>query len=355
MSHKISIYILFLIVGCCVESKVVAQKNHKLIMDFLTEKTPQVPDYKLIDSWAAHPDKIDKADSVPHKSTVKNLQVMAKADVFFVHPTTYTYEPTNQFTWNADVNDVELNEKTDNSTILNQASVFNGSCRVFAPRYRQAHYSAFTTKKPENKKQSLDVAYEDVKNAFQYYLENHNNGRPIVIASHSQGTIHAGRLIKEFIDRKPLQKQFVEAYLIGIATPPDYFETIKVSETAEHTGGFVTWNTFLKDFYPPYYEDGLAKAVCVNPLTWNTDETYAPKELNQGGVGLKYTFVDELADAQVHDNMLWINKPYVRGRVFLKTKIWHIADVNLFWMNIRENVTLRIDTFLANQTSENND
>lgn len=355
MNAKINISVLILICICCINGKVIAQSPHKLLVDFSEKNTPQSPDYKLIKNWAAHPDKIDKADSVPQKSGLKDLQSKAKADVFFIHPTTYTYEPTNKYAWNADVNDNELNEKTDNSTILNQASVFNGSCRVFAPRYRQAHYSAFTTEKPENKRQSLDIAYEDVKSAFEYYLKNHNNGRPIVIASHSQGTIHAGRLIKEFIDGKPLQKQFVEAYLIGIATPPDYFETINISETAEHTGGFVTWNTFLRDFTPPYYNDGLAKATCVNPLTWKTVTTYAPKELNKGGVGLKYTFVKQLADAQIHDNMLWVNKPYVRGRIFLKTKIWHIADINLFWMNIRENVALRVDTFLTNYTSENNE
>ncbi|MDP5139045.1 MAG: DUF3089 domain-containing protein [Spirosomaceae bacterium] len=355
MNIKINISVLFLICICCAESKVIAQTPHKLTTDFSESSTPKAPDYEAIENWAAHPNKVDKADSVPRKSGLKDLQSEAKTDVFFIHPTTYTYEPTNQFKWNGDINDKELNEKTDNSTILNQASVFNGSCRVFAPRYRQAHYSAFTTEKPENKKQSLDIAYEDVKSAFEFYLKNHNDGRPIVIASHSQGTIHAGRLIKEFIDGKPLQKQFVEAYLIGISTPPDYFETIKVSETAEHTGGFVTWNTFLKDFTPPYYNDGLAKAICVNPLTWNTNDTYAPKALNKGGVGLKFTFVKQLADAQIHDNMLWINKPYVRGRIFLKTKIWHIADINLFWMNIRENVALRIDTFLASNTFENNE
>jgi hypothetical protein len=348
MSVKINISVFFLILTCWAESNVAAQAPYKLITDFSTEELPQEPDYQLTKNWAAHPDKVDKADSVPHKSGLKDLQSIAKVDVFFVHPTTFTYEPTNKFTWNADVNDKELNDKTDNSTILNQATVFNGSCRVFAPRYRQAHYSAFTTGKPENKKQSLDIAYEDVKNAFEYYLKNNNNGRPIVIASHSQGTIHAGRLIKEFIDGKPLQKQFVEAYLIGITTPPDYFETIKISETADHTGGFVTWNTFLRDFTPPYYNDGLVNATCVNPLTWRTDDTYASKKLNKGGVGLKYKFVNEIADAQIHDNMLWINKPYIFGRVFLRQKIWHIADINLFWMNIRENVDLRVNTFLTN-------
>lgn len=351
MREKIIPSLFILILFFSFPQNTIAQNRYDIQKSFSLENTPQAPDYKYISSWASHPDKIDKADSVPYKSQLKEAQNSARADVFFIHPTIYTYEPTNQYTWNADVNDAQLNELVDNSTILNQASVFNGACRIFAPRYRQAHYSAFTTKNPANAKQALNVAYEDVKNAFRYYLENYNGGRPIVIAAHSQGTIHAGRLIKEFIDGKPLQRQFVEAYLIGIATPPDYFETIPVSETANHIGGFVTWNTFSRDYFPEYYNNGLHKAACVNPLTWTTDTTYAPKELNKGGVGLKYTFVKQLADAQIHNNMLWVNKPFVRGRIFVKTKIWHAADINLFWMSIRENVALRVETFLQNSTS----
>lgn len=355
MHVKIIISVCWLTCLYSIPNKLKAQSSFSLSEPFSENGIPKPPDYKLIATWAAHPEKKDMADDIPKKANVTDQQATAKADVFFIHPTIYTYEPTNQYTWNADVNDTELNEKVDNSTILNQASVFNGSCRVFAPRYRQAHYSAFTTDIPKNKQQALDLAYEDVKNAFQHYLANNNAGRPIIIASHSQGTIHAGRLIKEFIDGKPLQKQLVEAYLIGIATPPDYFETLKVSTSADHIGGFVTWNTFAQDYYPEYYKNGLNNAACVNPLTWTTNEIYAPKELNKGGVGLKFTLTNQLADAQIHDNMLWINKPYIRGRTFIKNKIWHVADINLFWMNIRENVALRVNTFLENQTSDSDE
>lgn len=326
---------------------VYSQGIYRIQDDFDKSVIPQAADYEKLTSWAAHPDKVDMADTVPQKTGLQDNQRTALADVFFIYPTIFTYEPMNKFRWNAEIPDEALNNKVDNSTILNQATAFNGSCRVFAPRYRQAHYTAFTTDNPENKKQSLDVAYEDVRNAFEYYLKNCNNGRPIVIAAHSQGTIHAGRLIKEFIDGKPLQQQFVEAYLIGIATPPDYFDTIKPSNSADDTGGFVTWNTFEKDFYPDYYKNGLNNAVCTNPLLWTTDETYASRDLNKGGIGLNFKFVERPADAQVHDGMLWIHKPYITGRMFIKTKVWHMADINLFWMNIRENVALRVDTFLA--------
>jgi len=334
---------------CLFKAPLYAQKYVIINTRFDTTNVPPIPDYSLKDTWAALPDKEDAADKIPLKSNLKDGQKEAKADVFFLHPTIYTYPPKNQYLWNADVNDKALNEMVDNSTILNQASAFNGACRVYAPRYRQAHYYSFLTPNADDKRQALDLAYTDVKRAFEYYLQHWNQGRPIIIASHSQGTVLAKRLLQEFFDEKPLQKQLVEAYLIGIATAPTTFKSIKPSQSADEIGGFVSWNTFARDYLPPYYKDGLSGAVCTNPLSWKLNDDFVSKKENRGGVGLKFTFVKEAADAQVHDGILWINKPYVRGRAFLRTKIWHRADINLFWMNIRENVTLRIERYLHQQ------
>jgi len=341
-----TIFLSFFYFTSLLSVKISAQNAVVLKTHFDLNNAPKVPDYFQNEAWAALPTKIDAADKIPLKSKLSDSQNDAKADVFFLHPTTFTYQPKNQYEWNADINDAELNEKTDNSTILNQATAFNASGKIYAPRYRQAHYYSFVTPNADDKKQALDLAYSDIKAAFEYYLKNWNQGRPIIIASHSQGTVHAKRLLKEFFDGKPLQKQLVEAYLIGIATQPDTFENIKPSNAPNEIGGFVSWNTYARDFTPEYHSNGLKTAVSTNPLTWKIDEEFAPKELNKGGVGLKYTFVKQAADAQNHQGMLWINKPYVRGRAFLKTKVWHVADINLFWMNIRENVALRLEAYL---------
>lgn len=339
-------YLLILVLNSAFLVLSYGQKPYSILKNFDANNTPPAPDYAILKNWAAHPDLVDPADSVPVKSNLKNLQAVSRADVFFIHPTIFTYKPADHFEWNASVDDQVLNKKVDGTTILNQASVFNGSCRVFAPRYRQAHYSAFTTSNEQNAKASLDIAYEDVKTSFEYYLKNFNHNRPVIIAGHSQGTVHAKRLIKEFFDGQPLQKQLVEAYLIGIATSPKEFTHIYPSDSAGHTGGFVSWNTFLQGYYPPYYEKGLSTSFCVNPLSWKCDDTYVSRETNHGGVGLKFAFVKELADAQVSKGVLWIHKPYVKGRFFLKNKVWHYADYNLFWMSIRDNVALRLENYL---------
>lgn len=313
---------------------------------------PPAPNYEDPNCWAALPTKKDAADRIPRKAKgLKDWQLSAKADAFFVHPTIYTQRPKEgTYEWNADVNDTELNLKVDESTILNQASVFNGSCRVYAPRYRQAHYYSFVTKNKEDRSKALDLAYSDIRLAFEYYLKNLNEDRPIIIASHSQGTLHAKRLLKEFFDGKPLQKQLVFAYLVGdIAGPPaqsNEFEYIKPAQKPEEIGGFASWHTYIRDFFPEKYEEYHFKtAVCTNPLTWRLDDEYASKKINKGGVGPKFTFKKQIADAQVHQGLLWINKPYIIGRSFIKTKVWHGADINLFWQSIRDNVALRVENF----------
>jgi hypothetical protein len=340
MNHLIKIFFLYLFIVISVS----CSKKVVLTSRFDISKLPTAPNYANLDHWAALPTRVDAADKIPSGCSEKDGQATAEVDVFFIHPTIYTQKPAEgQYEWNADVNDQTMNQRVDGSTILNQATPFNGSCRVYAPRYRQAHLYSFSNKDDGTK--ALWLAYSDVKAAFEYYLKNYNQGRPIVIASHSQGTVHAKQLLKELFDGKPLQKQLVFAYLVGIKVQPTDFINIKAANAPETTGGYASWNTFARDYYPPYYADGYATAIVTNPLTWRTDTIFAPKELNKGSVGRKFDFTTQAIDAEVHQGMLWVNKPYVKGRFLINTKIWHVADINFFWQNIRENVALRIQTF----------
>ncbi|MEO8852771.1 MAG: DUF3089 domain-containing protein, partial [Ginsengibacter sp.] len=200
-----------------------------------------LPDYSNLNYWAASPFKNNPSDNVP--ADLKDRSKDALADVFFIYPTSYTNKEMPDG-WNAAIDDAAVNEKTDKGSILYQASVFNKYCRVFAPRYRQASLAAFYTNNKDSANSALDTAYEDVRNAFIYYLKNYNNGRPIIIASHSQGTLHAGRLLKEFFEGKPLQKQLVCAYIIGLPVFTNYFSELSPCKDSTQTGCFVTWRTF---------------------------------------------------------------------------------------------------------------
>ena len=121
------------------------------------------PDYSELNYWAAHPWKWDPSDSI--SKPLRHESIDSSADVFFLHPTTYTHKIKGS---NAVIDDEYLNAKTDYSTILYQASVFNQQCRIFSPRYRQASIKIFFAKEKDESEKAFDMAYADIKNAFEY-------------------------------------------------------------------------------------------------------------------------------------------------------------------------------------------
>jgi hypothetical protein len=304
-------------------------------------------DYSNSDYWAASPFKEDPSDRRPDDFFIDSAQI-DKIDVFFLHPTTYI-GTRGQNQWNSSIDDQELNDKTDNSSMLYQASLFNCVGRVFAPRYRQAHLHAYYTKDKASAKKAFEIAYKDARNSFEYYLKHYNQGRGIIIASHSQGTTHAARLIKEFFDEKPLENQFVAAYLVGLPVPEDAFKSIKPCRNPNDISCVCSWRTWQKGHQPKKQHE--KEILVTNPLTWKTDETYAPKSMNLGGLvtNFKDGLLPELADAQVHDEVLWTTKPKFKGSFFITFKNYHRGDLNLYYANIRENAKLRSRTYLQHQ------
>lgn len=306
------------------------------------------PDYSQTASWAALPWFHSPADSIPSflKGTYKKDSL---ADVFYVHPTTFIDNKDER--WNATLTDEKLNSRTDNLTLLYQASAFAEKCRVFAPRYRQAHIRAYYTVDKERAAAAFEEAYADVKSSFIYYLEHFNNGRPFIIASHSQGTTHAIRLLKEIVEGKPLQQKLICAYLLGMPVHEGYYTGIPVCNSPTQTGCFISWRTWKYGYEGnEYVKAEKFKAVVVNPLTWTTGTAYAPRYLNRGGLLKNYNkIIPGLTDAVVHGNILWSHKPKFFGNIFLTQKNYHIADVNLFYENIRENVAERINSYMGSQ------
>ncbi len=320
-------------------------RNYTSSITYIFKNDIEEPDYSDLNYWAAHPFKADPSDNIP--GDLKYEKRDSTADVFFIHPTTYT-DYNLPLGWNASINNVDLNRKTDNTTILYQASVFNKYCRVFAPRYRQANLQAFFSEGSDSAKKSLDVAYEDVKAAFEYYLKNLNNGRPIIIASHSQGTLHAQWLLKEFFEGKPLQSKLVCAYILGLPVFSGYFSIIEPCKDSAATGCFIGWRTFKEGYEAPFITKEKQTAIVINPLTWTMDSLPASAELNKRGILRNFDkVIPGLVHAEIHRNVLWVNKPRFFGNIFLATKNYHIADYNLFYKNIRENVGTRIRSFLS--------
>jgi len=315
--------------------------------EFSADSTPLPPDYAMPSAWAALPTFEDKADLTPG-DTFQDNQANADVDVFYLHPTTYT-GTKGQNQWNGSLQDEALNEKTELGAVQNQASIFNGVGKIYAPRYRQAHLHVYFEKKRKaSARAAFDMAYEDVKAAFEYYLDNYNHGRPIVIAAHSQGTSHAMRLLKEFFEDKLLMNQLVVAYIPGILIEGDYFKKIKPCSTPEELGCFCTWRTFKAEHIPKKFYEYPNDYVSVNPVSWTLEDSVAPKSAHEGAVLLDFEegIVPNLIETQNHQGILWVSKPKFPGSIFFTTKNYHIADFNFFYADIRKNVALRVGQYL---------
>ena len=309
--------------------------------DFDSANIPGKPDYHDLSHWAAHPQKEDFADTIVESGIVPH-QYYDAVDVFFLHPTSYTGD-RGERSWNADINDKKVNQKTDEGSILYQASLFNTVGYVYAPRYRQAHYHAyFTRSKGSEARKAFNLAYEDIVEAFFFYLENWNEGKPFIIASHSQGTTHAIRLIQEHIESSPLKKHLIAAYLVGMPVPADSFQNIEACQNKDQTECYCSWRTFRRDHIPKNHnaENNL---VVTNPLNWTLGEEYVDATHNIGSViFLEKGYIPGLADAQVHEGLLWVSKPRFKGSWLLISPIYHRGDYNFFYANVRENAMNRV-------------
>lgn len=312
---------------------------------FAQTPPPPIPDFSQPDAWAALPTRPDAADGVPRGSGFKDGQDTALVDVFYVAPT--VIGGTEQ--WNANTRDTRFRSRINKYPIRWQATAFNGVCRVYAPYYRQANFLAAYADSLGGGPACFQLAYEDVLAAFEYYLAHHNQGRPFLLAGHSQGSYLLKRLIRERIVNHPESTRLVAAYLLGMPNDGDYLTQLPVCATAPATGCWVNFNSFhhrihTADYNPWYFRNPQA----VNPLTWRADTAYASCALHEGGVDFFFRFRHpQRVDAQISDSLL-ICTPRRTG-FFLRVRHadYHMMDYNLFYANIRHNVQQRVEAFLA--------
>lgn len=301
---------------------------------------PNPLDYSIKKHWAVLPGTLPKVLDTFGLTNVKN-----PVDIFFVYPTILDDKKDNR--WNASLQDAAHLNEVLNTTIKYQASAWLGLGNLYVPFYRQAHIRSFREEfKQQGGDAALDYAYQDVKNAFEHYIKYLNNGRPIVLASHSQGTLHTARLIQDFFDGKPLQDQLIAAYLVGIGIPKDAFSDTPLMERPDQTGGFVSWNAYKKGKLPKRYVTWYKGKATTNPVTWD-DRLTSDFEDHKGVFYSDLNVYPKSLEVTVNDGMLWVSLPKIPKRFWLSfVSNYHFADINLFWDDIRQNTQLRIDSYL---------
>lgn len=300
-------------------------------------RKPQYADFK---DWAALPNHTDAADDIP-KNLPSNVLIFDEneldVDVFFVHPTQY-FE--GQW-WNSSLDDSELNATTDSYPIRLQASAFQFGGKLYAPRYRQAHIGVFSWQ-DSTSYAAIELAYSDVRSAFEHYLEHWNEGRKIILAGHSQGSWHLRWLLQEFFDGKELQSQLIAAYGPGFDWYESDFEFIPPCKAPEEVGCVCSWMTYGGDYKPSWLGYKKEDPICTHPITWTDSVRCNDKNEHAGVVLSKMKFAhSESLEACVDQGILSLFQPDVPFGKQLQRENWHIGDINLFWLNIRDNARLR--------------
>lgn len=351
--------LLILFPGCGESAVTITEINHNI-------------DYSLSRSWAAMPGTQNSASAIPAGSGLSSLEDTAKIDVFYIHPTTY---------FGADAVNAPIDDPTaaaiTASMLKVQAASFNSVGRIFAPRYRQMSLSLFGGSE-DALQAPLNIAYEDVRQAFRYYIEKLSQGRPFIIAGHSQGANHGQRLLIEEVAGKPCADQFVAAWIPGLALPRSMLDTtagggLAACSTPQQTGCVALWETFGEGFTgyadwvrgQVYWNPGSQRWVSatpdqllfsVNPLTWDEGAEIAPASMSLGAVpfGLPETSFQGIYPALVSTRNYQgylMTSPTPPANLFVSGTmgdplIYHVHDFNLFWMNIRENARKRVHVFL---------
>jgi hypothetical protein len=320
------------------------------------------PDYSSPSNWIARPGfGEDVASWEPSGAAALRVEpITTDTHLFYIHPTTYLERDR----WNAPLLPGGQTEFRTRLFVRSQASAFDQTAEVWAPRYRQAAYGAFLLDTPDARS-ALDLAYGDVAAAFDEFLKQ-NPESPIVLGGHSQGALHLERLLREKIAGKAVAKRIVAAYIVGwpVSTTADLPALgLPPCRSRDQAGCILSWMSFGEPANPQLvlhsYEKSagfLGKAreredvLCVNPLT-GTQDGAAPPADNPGTlVPSKDLTSASLVPAQVgahcEKGLLVLDGeipplgPYV-----LPGNNYHVYDYALFWQAIRNDAARRWDAW----------
>ena len=285
-------------------------------------------------NWAFRSDVDDFRYLIP-KNYKYSKEEFFNISVFYIHPTTLF----NADDWNADTTHFVNNEFID-LCLENQASIFAGLCELYAPHYREMHIHAYTD--TINGLKAFDIAYNDVLSAFKYFIKNIQTDK-FIIASHSQGTNHAKRLINEYIFKdKILLDRLILSYLIGMDISNEEM-SIELCTEPDDLYCFLNWRSFNDGYYPSNWNYG-DNYYSINPITFKSDFLWSDKK-NHKGILLpnqKILFKKSLL-VRNEKGLTWVRLP---KNIFLnkfKSSSYHRADFNLFWPNVRHNLIYRLE------------
>ena len=301
---------------------------------FITE----APDYAVSNMWYRSP----KGEDLSEK----------EVDVFYVTPTCIWdwKDESGQVYHYMNVSDSLQRAAVDGSNYL-AYRLFEKSCNFYSPYYRQISMECWF-KSREGIERLYEKAQCDVVAAYHYYMEHFNQGRPFILAGHSQGAKAVVELLKLTVSDSEYDRM-VAAYVFGFEIGAEELQSypkLRPATGADDTGCVICYNSVSR----PEAASSLfsRNAVCINPVNWTTDGAYAPASENPGSVFFdaqgnadtlfqtvgvrqeKHTLIVDGLD----DEIFFI--PEI-GKLFPKGN-YHVQEINLYFLSLQQNIAKRI-------------
>lgn len=318
------------------------------------------PDYAEDDSWFAKPGLAEDPSHWAPQGVVHRHSA-TRAATFYVHPTTYLERDR----WNAPLDAGGEPNRRARLFVESQASAFDAVSDVWAPRYRQAAFGAFLLKSQDANK-ALDLAYRDVIAAFDAFMKDQPASKPIILAGHSQGSMHLLRLLK---DRKAvLNGRMVAAYIVGwpVGIRSDLPAAgLSPCVRPDQGGCVISWQSFKEPANPALVTDawvgakgltgadrGREEMLCTNPLTGTVGAAADPAS-NQGTLVPDGSLTDATLQpgrvgARCGDGFLMIEGDIPNlGTYVLPGNNYHVYDYALFWGSVRADAERRLAAWQA--------
>ena len=302
----------------------------------------QVTDYAQAANWMAVPTNVDQP-----------------VDVFYLYPTAFQ-KASAEASDVATVDDVGMREGAQ-SAYARQATAFEDTANIYAPYYRQldAIY-ALNLPADQHAAAMAGAPTIDTTAAFAYYIEHYNNGRPFILAAHSQGSDVANSLLSGYLRQHlDVYARMVAAYVIGYSVTPKFLAAnphLKFATGAADTGVIISYNTQAPTIAAPN-PVVLPGALVINPITWTRTDTPAPASASLGSwlpdAKGKFGKVAHYADATIDlqkgvlvastpDKSVW--SPGKPGG--FPAGVYHSFDYPFYYFDLRANARVRVEAYL---------
>ena len=301
------------------------------------------------------PDTIDysKSENWAYFSVGEDKQ----ADLFLICP---TVDMGSNGNYNMSMENTSIKESFVGALNM-ERGIYEDYATMYAPYYRQMTFPVYSMTDTEMKPY-LDIAYKDVSTAFEYYFENFNNGKPLILAGFSQGSQLLLMLLEEYFDDARYNDKLIAAYCIGwriTENDINNYPHLKMAQGETDTGVIISFNSEAEGVTDSIMVPNGTKTFAINPLNWKTDSTPADKSLNKGACFTKYSgeikkevacltgaYLDETRGTLIAVDIV----PSEYSNSLFPDGVYHLYDYQFFYGNLQENVGVRLQSFLNKNT-----